>query len=47
MKSSKEMNAMMNIPLYIMQSLIQIQFLGTLCLSQTNVTKLAEIVRDL
>ena len=46
MKSSKEIKAMLNIPmyiLYIMQLLVQIEFLGKLRLTKTNVTELVEI----
>ena len=41
---------MWNIPmyiLYIMQFLVQIEFLGKLRLTKTNVTELVEIWRDL
>ena len=47
MKSSKEVKAMLNIPMYIMQFLVQEQILGKLRIPQTNVTELAEIWRDL
>ena len=43
MKSSKEVKAMLNIPMYIMQFLVQVQILGKIRLPQTNVMELAEI----
>ena len=47
MKSSKEIKAMLNIRMYIVQFLVQIQFLGKLRLPQTNFNELAEIWRHL
>ena len=37
---------MLNIPMYIMQFLVQVQIWGKLRLPQTNVTELAEIWRN-